>query len=86
MSGLDAKEEESQVSNLIYCMGDEADDILRSFGLSAADSKTYRVVKDKFESHSVPRRNVVFERVKFNQRRQEDGERVDAFITDLPAG
>ena len=39
VSGLDAKEEETQVSNLIYCMGDEADDILRSFDLSAADSK-----------------------------------------------
>ena len=47
------------------------------------DSKIYRVVKDKFESHFVPRRNVVFGRVKFNQRRQEDGETVDAFIMDL---
>ena len=62
------------MSNLIYCMGDEADDILRSFGLSADDSKKYSVVKGKFESHFV---------AKFNQRRQEDGETVDAFITDL---
>ena len=83
VSGLDAKEEETQVSNLIYSMGDEADDILRSFGLSAEDSKKYSVVKGKFESHFVPRRNVIFERAKFNQRRQEDGETVDAFITDL---
>eukprot|EP00731_Ephydatia_muelleri_P034154 Em0049g1a len=83
VSGLDTKEEETQVSNLIYCMGDEADDILRSFGLSADDSKKYSVVKGKFESHFVPRRNVIFERAKFNQRRQEDGETVDAFITDL---
>ena len=37
-------------------------------------------MKDKFESHFVPQRNVVFERAKFNQRRQEDGEAVDAFI------
>ena len=43
--GLDAKEEETQVSNLIYCMGDEADDILRSFGLSADDSRGgYRIL------------------------------------------
>ena len=39
VSELDEKEEETQVSNLIYCMGDEADDILRSFGLSAEESK-----------------------------------------------
>ena len=64
-------------------MGDEADDILRSFGLSAKESKKYSVVKGKFESRIVPRRNVIFERAKFNQRRQEDGETVDAFITDL---
>ena len=82
VSGLDAKEE-TQVSNLIYSMGNEADDILRSFGLSAEDSKKYSVVKGKFESHFFPRRNVIFERAKFNQRRQEDGETVDAFITDL---
>ena len=50
------------MSNLIYCMGDEADDILRSFGLSADDSKKYSVVKGKFESHFVPRRSVIFER------------------------
>ena len=62
VSGLDAKEEETQVSNLMYCMGDEADDILRSFGLSADDSKKYSVVKGKFESHFVPRRSVIFER------------------------
>ena len=83
VSGLDAKEEETRVSNLIYCMDNEADDILRSFGLSAEDSKKYSVVIGKFESHFVPRRNVVFERAKFNQRRQEDGETVDAFIMDL---
>ena len=47
------------------------------------DSKKYSVVEGKFESHFVPRRNVIFERAKFNQRRQEDGETVDAFITDL---
>ena len=31
------------------------------------------------------RRNVIFERAKFNQRRQEDGETVDTFITALHA-
>ena len=58
-------------STLIYCMGDAADDILHSFKLTEADSKVYETVKEKFESHFVKRRNVIFERVKFNNRKQE---------------
>ena len=38
-SGLKDKDDEAQVNTLIYSMGDEADDILRSFGLSGEDSK-----------------------------------------------
>ena len=57
----------------------------RSFKLSAEDSKNYQVVKDKFEGHFVKRRNVIFERAKFNSRKQEPGEPVDAFITALYA-
>ena len=64
-------------------MGDDADDILRSFRLSEADSKNYDSVVSAFDSHFVKRRNVIYERAKFNQRRQEPGEPVDAFITAL---
>ena len=64
-------------------MGDQADDILTSFGLSEDDRKTYTTVKDKFENHFVKKRNVIFERAKFNQKKQEEGEPVDTFITSL---
>lgn len=84
-SGLDDKPEVAQVNTLIYTMGDEADDILRSFQLSADDSKLYKVVSERFNSHFVKRRNVIYERAKFNFRRQEEGESVDTFITDLYA-
>ena len=60
-SGLDTKGQESQVNTLIYTMGDKADDILSSFGLSDDDQKKYSVVKDKFYSYFVKRRNVIFE-------------------------
>lgn len=82
-SGLVDKEESAQVNTLIYSVGDEADDILRSFTLSSEDSKKYATVKGKFDSHFVKRRNVIFERAKFNMRRQQDGEPVDAFIMAL---
>ena len=82
-SGLSSKGEESQVNTLIYTMGDKADDILSSFGLSEEDQKKYSVVRDKFESHFVKRRNVIFERARFNSRKQLQDETVDSFITDL---
>ena len=63
--------------------GDAADDILHSFQLSEEDSKKYDVVKAKFESHFVQKRNVIYERAKFNLRKQEPGETVDTFITAL---
>jgi len=82
-SGLVKEEEESQINTLIYTMGDQADDILNSFKLSATQLKQYHIVKTKFDEHFVVRRNVIFEQAKFNQRRQEEGETVDTFITAL---
>ena len=69
--------------SLIYTMGDEADDVLTSFGLSEEDRKKYDVVKATFENHFVKKRNIIFERAKFNQRKQEEGDSVDTFITSL---
>ena len=40
-------------------------------------------MKAKFDGHFVKRRNVIYERAKFNLRRQEPGESVDSFITSL---
>ena len=84
-SGLSAQDDEAQVNTLIYAMGDEADDILRSFGLSEANRKKYDAVKGKFNNHFDQRRNVIFERARFNMRRQEESESVDTFITALYA-
>lgn len=64
-------------------MGDQADDILNSFKLSVTQLKQYHTVKTKFDEHFVVWRNIIFEQAKFNQRRQEEGETVDTFITAL---
>ena len=81
-SGLSEKDETVQVNTLLYSMGDEADDILRSFTLSADDMKKYDIVKDKFDHYFVKK---IFERAKFNMRKQEEGESVDSFVTALYA-
>ena len=84
-AGLAEKGEEVQVNTLLYSMGDDADDILRSFQLSHDDQNKYAVVKEKFNNYFVKKHNVIYERAKFNRRKQEEGETVDAFVTDLHA-
>ena len=64
-------------------MGDQTDDILRSFGLSEEETKNYTVLKGKFEGHFVKRWNTIHKCAEFNQRKQEDEETVDSFITAL---
>ena len=82
-SELNKRDEKSQVNTLIYSMGDQANDILQSFGLSDADREKYKSVKDKFDGHFIIKRNVIFERARFNMRVKEEGESVDSLITDL---
>ena len=82
-TGLDQKSGESQVNTLVYSMGEAADDIMISFGLTADDAKQYEQVKNRFESHFIVKRNIIFERAKFNLRSQQEGESVETFITDL---
>ena len=67
---------------MVYTMGDEADDILCSQGLSDEEKKKYETVKKKFEDYFIKRHNLIFERAnQVNQRSQKEGESVDSFVT-----
>lgn len=48
-SGLTEKDKTSQISTLIYAMGDTADDILTSFKLTKAQKRRYSDVRQKFK-------------------------------------
>lgn len=50
---------------------------------TAEDAKKYDVVCQKFNDHFVERKNVIYERAKFNSRRQEPDEPAEAFIKSL---
>jgi len=82
-SGLKARDEETQVNTLLYSMGEKSEDIMSTFNLTGDNAKKYDSVKEKFDNYFIKRRNTIFERAKFNTRKQEAGESVDAFITDL---
>ena len=63
-------------------MGGEAEDIMSSFAFAeATDAMKYDVVKAKFDKHFVAKKNVIYERAKFNQRVQGPDEPVENFIT-----
>ena len=82
-SRLEKESEESEVDTLIYSIGGEADDIVQSLSIAAEDQKKYDAVKKRLEDFFIIKRNVIFERAKFNLRSQQENETVDVFITDL---
>ena len=69
-SGLDEKSQEAQVNTLIYTMGENADEIFQSFEMSADDKKDYKKVKERFDSHFIPRKNVVYELFSINANKK----------------
>ena len=82
-SDLASKSEEKQVSTLIYCMGDQSEDIFQSFNLTDDDAKKFDTVLQKFDKYFGVEKNVIFERAKFNMRCQEPDEPAESFITSL---
>lgn len=82
-SKLNQDSGEVQVAALVYSMGKEAENIFKSFGLTAEDEKNYDTVLEKFEGHFVPKTNTIHERAKFHQRKQNNGESVETFIRSL---
>ena len=72
-----SKNGENQVNTLVYSMGKEADDIMISFGLTTDESMQYVIVRNRFESRFIAKRNIIFERTKFNFRSQQESESVE---------
>ena len=68
---------------LLYCMGEEAENILSSTGISDEDKKKYDKVVEKFDLYFAVRRNLIFERARFNRRVQHEGESAETYISEL---
>ena len=82
-SGLASEGEERQISTLLYCLGGEAEDVLGSTNITKGEQKQYSKVLEKFDSHFQVRRNLIFERARFNKRDQREGESAEQYITAL---
>ena len=75
-SGLAKEDDKHQVSTLLYYLGEEDDDVLTSTNITAESRKKFADVLQKFNEFFQVRKNVIFERARFNQRSQ--GERKTA--------
>ncbi|KAJ8930615.1 hypothetical protein NQ314_016528 [Rhamnusium bicolor] len=73
VSRLSTKTEQEKVNILIYIMGEKSEEIIVQFTEAPKDLADCLT---KFENHFIPRRNVIFERFKFNSRTQKPGDSV----------
>ena len=81
---LNKDDGEVQVSCLIYAMGNEAENIYKSFTFTEDENRNdFTTVVAKFDEYFFPRRNIIHERACFHQRVQRPGERAECFIRAL---
>ena len=82
-SGLSEESQLKQVSTFLYCLGEEADAVLTSTNPSDEDRKGYDAVIMKFDGFFKVRKNIIFERARFNRRNQLEGEAAETYIMEL---
>ena len=82
---LDKKAEKVQVATLLTIIGEEARDVFSTFTDWADEDSSTKIasVLQKFADYCQPRKNVPFERYRFNKRVQEAGESYDRYKTAL---
>ena len=74
-SGLSDDDPKKQVNTLLYCIGEEAESVLSSMNVTLDERRDYDAVLKKFDAFFKVRRNVIFERARFNCRNQHEGEK-----------
>ena len=82
-SGLTEDSAKKQISTLLYCLGEEAEAVLASTNATADERKVYDTVVSKFDGFFGVRKNVIFERARFNRRNQQNGESAEHYIMAL---
>ena len=82
---LNKKPEVVQVATLLTVIGEEARDVFSTFTdwSQQDDDKKIEPVLAKFSQYCQPRKNIPFERYRFNCRTQEPGETFDQYCTAL---
>ncbi|GFR61185.1 Pol polyprotein [Elysia marginata] len=80
-SKLSQEDVDTQLDTLIYCMGREANKIFCTFTFEG--EQTFDDIMNKFDNYFIVRRNVIYERTNFHERKQKPDETVEEFYRDL---
>ena len=83
MSNGASRGNKEKIDILCYVMGEQSEEILSQIMPALNAETTYEAVKAKFNGYFAPKKNVVFERYRFNSRVQQTDESVDSFVTAL---
>ena len=83
-SGLAEKATGVQAATFLHVAGPEALEVYNTFSWTTADDKNkVDKIMEKFDQYCNPRKNLTWERHKFNTRNQQPGETIDQYVTDL---
>ena len=83
-TGVNAKEEATQVATLLSIIGNDGLDTYNAFSWAAeGDKLKIETVINKFEAFCSPKKNAVYERYVFNTRSRKEQEPIDAYATNL---
>lgn len=82
-AGVDGQTDVIEINTFLNAIGPESVELFDSFTLTEEERLVYDTVINAFETFCNPRRNVIYERYKINQRNQSDGEIFDEFLLDL---
>ena len=83
-SGLSEKDAGIQAAAFLHVAGSEALEVYNTFSWPTADDKNkVDKIMEKFDQYCNPRKNVTWERHKFNTRNQQPGETIDQYVIDL---
>ena len=81
-SGAVEKDEETQCAIFLHMIGDDVLEIYDTFTFTDEEKGKINALIGKFEEHCSPKKNVTYERYKFNTCSQ-NGRPLDVFLVDL---
>lgn len=91
---LKGKSEEEKCSYFLLCIGENAREVHKTLAFSTPETstntegatvwkRTTQELKTAFKAYCNPRKNLTFERHKFNTRNQDENETIDQYVTAL---
>lgn len=83
-TGINKQENLVRVSTLLSVIGEEAVKAFDTFAWSEGQNEnSITDVLAKFDEYCEPRTQVIYERYRFNNRKQEPGESISTYVTEL---